>query len=45
MPEEMLHKQFAPYTPKKGEEYMSNRQLKDHGIDFAPLPFALYREG
>ena len=26
MPEEMLHKQFAPYTPKKGEEYMSSRQ-------------------
>ena len=27
MPEEMLHKQFAPYVPKKGEEYMSSRQL------------------
>lgn len=26
-------------------KYLSNRQLKDHGIDFAPLPFALYREG
>lgn len=26
MPEEMLHKQFAPYVPKKGEEYMSSRQ-------------------
>ena len=27
MPEQMLHKQFAPYVPKKGEEYMSERQL------------------
>ena len=27
MPEELLHKQFAPYVPKKGEEYMSSRQL------------------
>ena len=26
MPEDMLHKQFAPYVPKKGEEYMSSRQ-------------------
>mgnify|MGYP000709261339 FL=1 len=23
MPEELIHKQFAPYVPKKGEEYMS----------------------
>lgn len=27
MPEELLHKQFAPYVPKKGEEYMSSKQL------------------
>ncbi len=27
MPEEMLHKHFAPYAAKKGEEYMSVRQL------------------
>ena len=27
MPEDLLHKQFAPYVPKKGEEYMSSRQL------------------
>jgi DnaK suppressor protein len=27
MPEELLHKQFAPYVAKKGEEYMSVRQL------------------
>ena len=27
MSEELLHKYFAPYTPKKGEEYMSSRQL------------------
>jgi DnaK suppressor protein len=27
MAEELLHKQFAPYTPKKGEEYMNSKQL------------------
>lgn len=27
MPEELIHKQFAPYVPKKGEEYMSTKQL------------------
>ena len=27
MPEELLQKQFAPYTPKPGEEYMSDGQL------------------
>ena len=27
MPEDLQHKQFAPYVPKKGEEYMSDRQL------------------
>jgi DnaK suppressor protein len=27
MPEDLVHKQFAPYVPKKGEEYMSSRQL------------------
>jgi DnaK suppressor protein len=27
MSEELLHKYFAPYTPKKGEEYMSSKQL------------------
>lgn len=28
MPEELLHhKQFPPYVPKKGEEYMNSRQL------------------
>lgn len=30
---------FAP------AKYMSNKQLAQHGIDFAPLPFALYRQG
>jgi len=30
---------FAP------AKYMSNKQLLEHGIDYAPLPFALYREG
>jgi adenine-specific DNA-methyltransferase len=33
------HLVFAP------AKYLSNRQLRDHGIDFAALPFALYREG
>jgi adenine-specific DNA-methyltransferase len=32
------HLVFAP------AKYLSNRQLQDHGIDYAPLPFALYRE-
>jgi adenine-specific DNA-methyltransferase len=32
------HLVFAP------AKYLSNRQLREHGIDFAPLPFALYRE-
>ncbi|WP_153112142.1 RNA polymerase-binding protein DksA [Propionivibrio limicola] len=27
MPEELLQKQFSPYTPKPGEEYMSEGQL------------------
>jgi DnaK suppressor protein len=27
MPEELLHKQFAPYVAKKGEEYMNSKQL------------------
>ncbi|MCB1889581.1 MAG: RNA polymerase-binding protein DksA [Rhodocyclaceae bacterium] len=29
MPEDSLHKQFPPYVPKKGEEYMNEKQL-DH---------------
>ena len=32
------HLVFAP------AKYLSNKQLKEHGIDYAPLPFALYRE-
>ncbi len=32
------HLVFAP------AKYLSNRQLQDHGVDYAPLPFALYRE-
>lgn len=32
------HLVFAP------AKYLSNRQLKDHGLDYAPLPFVLYRE-
>ena len=27
MPDELLRKSVAPYAPKKGEEYMCNRQL------------------
>lgn len=33
------HLVFAP------AKYLSNKQLQDHGVDYAPLPFALYREG
>lgn len=33
------HLVFAP------AKYLSHRQLKDHGLEFAALPFALYREG
>lgn len=29
MPDDTLHKQFPPYQPTKGEEYMSEKQL-DH---------------
>jgi adenine-specific DNA-methyltransferase len=32
------HLVFAP------AKYLSNQQLKAHGVDYAPLPFALYRE-
>ena len=32
------HLVFAP------AKYLSNRQLADHAVDYAPLPFALYRE-
>ncbi len=28
MPDDSLHKQFPPYVPKKGEEYMSEKQLE-----------------
>ena len=33
------HLVFAP------AKYLSNQQLRQYGVDFAPLPFALYREG
>jgi adenine-specific DNA-methyltransferase len=33
------HLVFAP------AKYLSNAQLREHGVDYAPLPFALYREG
>ncbi|MDP1646823.1 MAG: site-specific DNA-methyltransferase [Rubrivivax sp.] len=37
--ERKAHLVFAP------AKYLSNQQLKQHGVDYAPLPFALYREG
>jgi adenine-specific DNA-methyltransferase len=33
------HLVFAP------AKYASNKQLLERGVEFAPLPFALYREG
>jgi adenine-specific DNA-methyltransferase len=33
------HLVFAP------AKYLNNRQLQEFGVDYAPLPFALYREG
>ncbi len=33
------HLVFAP------AKYISNKQLAEYGVDYAPLPFALYREG
>jgi len=33
------HLVFAP------AKYLGNKQLLEYGVDFAPLPFALYREG
>ena len=33
------HLVFAP------AKYLSNKQLTERGVDYAPLPFALYREG
>jgi adenine-specific DNA-methyltransferase len=35
----MRHLVFAP------AKYLSNKQLLELGVDYAPLPFALYREG
>jgi hypothetical protein len=32
------HLVFAP------AKYLSNKQLLELGVDYAPLPFALYRE-
>jgi adenine-specific DNA-methyltransferase len=45
----LAHDQAAGRAPKghlvfAPAKYLSNKQLKDHGIDYAPLPFALYRE-
>ena len=42
--------QDAPAAPKRHlvfapAKYLSNRQLQEFGVDYAPLPFALYREG
>jgi adenine-specific DNA-methyltransferase len=48
-------KEFATWGKTRGDgkrhlvfapaKYMSNKQLAEHGVDYAPLPFALYREG
>lgn len=48
-------KEFAAWGKARGDgkrhlvfapaKYMSNKQLAEHGVDYAPLPFALYREG
>ena len=35
------NKRHLVFAPAK---YLSNRQLQDQGVDYAPLPFALYRE-
>ncbi len=35
---DLRHLVFAP------AKFLSNRQLLEHGVEFAPLPFALYRE-
>ncbi len=40
MAEELLHKQFSPYVPKKGEAYMSAKQL----AHFKKILEALKRE-
>jgi len=50
-----IHDWGLQYDAKRGErkrhlvfapaKYLSNRQLAEHAIDYAPLPFALYREG
>ena len=46
----MLHSWSAARADGKGHlvfapaKYLSNRQLLDHGVSYAPLPFALYRE-
>ncbi|MFH0341149.1 MAG: site-specific DNA-methyltransferase [Chromatiales bacterium] len=47
-------KEFQDWGRKKGggkrhlvfapAKYLSNKQLLEHGVDYAPLPFALYRE-
>ena len=34
------HKNHLVFAPAK---YLSNKQLAEHGINFAPLPFALFR--
>ena len=37
-----LSKRHLVFAPAK---YLSNKQLLELGVDYAPLPFALYREG
>ncbi|MDD5028716.1 MAG: DNA methyltransferase [Rhodoferax sp.] len=37
-----MAKRHLVFAPAK---YLSNKQLLEYGVDYAPLPFALYREG
>jgi len=39
---QLLGKRHLVFAPAK---YLSNKQLLELGVDYAPLPFALYREG
>jgi adenine-specific DNA-methyltransferase len=46
-----LAKKLRERHPDKGHlvfapaKFLSNKQLLEHGVEYAPLPFALYREG
>jgi hypothetical protein len=45
MAEDLLHKkQFPPYTPKKGEEYMNTKQLKHFRVILETLKDELLQD-